>query len=1115
MESVVFKYSDFFNDDGGFDKIRSEFDQLGNDLIKKAKEVREKTKLFDVDSSDGIKDAEKQAESLVEAFEKYGKAKEDINKIEKEYQKQLKKVSQTQETQIEQLVKMDSELVTLRKRLKTVNAEEKSGNKTAKEASEIRVDLNLRIKDLTTNINKQQKEILESNKLSTKEQKLLKAKLVLDEKQIKTLDDVRERMSALRTVVQSLDYKEQADQIKAYNDEINDLTETLSENSDKFIQAKINIGNYEESITNALKSSDLFKTGIGGLDAVLVGVLGLFILSKKELQEMEESMDGNTNAVKKFAVAFGKLNKVLKASIIGVVLVAVGALASAFGNTRAGAVRMEKVMASLSSAFATFGKVSSKIFSGLGNAFIIMFEGFDRLGKLSFKDIITGNLNIGDLFGDPSKQFDNIKKTFNDVVDLVKNGSDAIVEGLDNIDRAFKLEDNINRLNQEIERLNGKLQVAQIRAGDATKSLRAQLLANEESLVLTEKISEKQLEIARQQLELANEKVKQSIKANGVEANNINLGLQGEAFAKATLDLAQKRGIELEIANDLVDEQQKALLDVIAVENDLQITREENGKIQREINRDIFEQNLDLLIDLIDTEKNISEAYVNDVTNNFKKRINEFNRFIVSFRNNAQKELDEFTKEASNLGLDLDFQIQYDENGDFEVFINDTKLATDNIIELNEQLQSTGMNEIDINRFREFIIEARNGVRDFRLLNKELVLVGINVKEISENVYVTEDELNALDSLQEKINKLTEAQRNATSSKERDAIAKQIVELEKQKNAITEFAEQQRTQNRINAINEELATVEDGSQRYYELLQERLDLEKQIREKGIDEALAKQKEGNKKALEDYKKFADDVRQVLDLVLDKVLEVNQKRIDSAEDQVDQQGELIDTQQARAEAGLENTLAFEQRELGKREAELIKRQKQQERLEKIKALYTSYNNYSSQGETNAISKALRDFAILEAISASFKEGGITGIDGVKTNRHGVTVGKSHDRNGMGGNLAWHERGEGFLPKEAVDNIGHSNFYKFRKMALNGNIDSDFFSKQRKEFVQTTNMILTDPKLHNELRQVREAVENKPVPNWNLGEITKGTFSVVESVVKKNSTKRNHYVIKKPKP
>ena len=272
MESVVFKYSDFFDDDGGFEKIRREFDQLGDDLVKKAKEVREKTKLFDLEQSESVKEVEEQAESLTDAFKKYGEAKKDLTKIENEFLKQKKKENQTTDDQIDALVKLDKQVQIYRSQLKEIQTLQKLGIKTDRDLNKERVEAELNIKKVNKEIRKQQTEILKSNELSRDEQKLLKAKLVLDKGQVKTLTDVRERISALRVVVQSLDLEEQADEIAKYNEEIDQLTEILGDNSDKFIQSKINIGNYEESITNALKSSNLFKTNISALDGVLSSV---------------------------------------------------------------------------------------------------------------------------------------------------------------------------------------------------------------------------------------------------------------------------------------------------------------------------------------------------------------------------------------------------------------------------------------------------------------------------------------------------------------------------------------------------------------------------------------------------------------------------------------------------------------------------------------------------------------------------------------------------------------------------------------------------------------------------------------------------------------------------
>lgn len=1120
MESVVFKYSDFFEDDGGFDKIRSDFDQLGDDLIKKAKEIKSKVKLFDLDDMDDIEEIEEQTEDLTKAFKKYGETKDKIVDIEKEYLKQINKGNKTTDEQIDNLIALDKNLRKYRGDLKEVNTLSKIGVKTDRDLNKERVKAVLNIKRTVKEVNKQQKEILESNKLTTKQNKLLKAKITLEKTEIKTLGDVRERMAALRLVLQTLDLDTQTEEIAAFNKEIDELTDTLSDNSDKFIQNKINIGNYEESISNALKNTSAFSTGIGALDNALQSTLGIFFLTRAELEAMEASMAGNTTALKRFTIAFSKLNKVLKASIIGVILVAIVALGSAFGNTRAGAVRLEKVMKTVTSAFATFGKVASAIFAGIGDGFVIIFDVVSQFitqtkgrsfGQI-LKDFFSGDLGVVDALAENFvKQIENVKSTFEEVVQIVKSGAKAVVLGLENIDNAFKIEDRVRRLNQELARLHGTLSILQSQSDDATRSLASQLLATKAALEVNEQIGEKALEIATAELELANQRVKQNILANGVEVSNINLGLKGVEFAEATLALATERGVKLEIANDLIEEQANAVVKVIEAENELDLVREESGRKQREINRDIFEQNLDLLIDLIDTEKNLSEQFVNDVARNFQRRVDEFNRFLIAFRVNAQQELDEFSKEASNLGLDLDFTIEYDDQGDFKIFVGDTELAIKNIVDLNAQLQTLGLNEIDINRFREFIVEARNGVRDFRELNKELKLVAINVQELFSNLATDDLELKQLDALAEKLRELSKINPSALTPDQRKKLIKDLESLEKEREEIIRFADDKRRDNRIDAIDAELKLVEEGSVRELELLRERAALEKAIRQDIINDGLKSTKEANDKATKSYEKFSRDVQRVLNLVLNKVLELNQKRVDAAEKRVDDQNELIDSQRTRAEQGLTNTLAFEQRELGKHELELIKRQKRQERLEKVKAIYSAYSNYASRGDKNPILKTLRDFALLEAITATFAEGGIP--EDVLP-KDGIFRGQSH-RGQQGGIPIRVEGKEGIFSVREMENLGKENFYNIKHLAGMGKMDSNFFSNQRKEFIKVVpQRIEHDPQLVREMREVKRAIDSKPVTNWDVAKLANGVMELVETTLTKNKVQRNHYKTKKPR-
>lgn len=1096
MENIIIRYSDFIDDDGGFQKLIREFDSLGDTLIKRAEEIKKAVNIFDVDQSDNIKELETSVESINKAFKKYEDTRGNLNKLEEEFNKTKQQSITSDNKQLSTLIRLDKELQTYRSNLKEVNTLAKLGAAGDRDLNEERVKAQLNIKRVTAEIRRNQKEVLESNELSREERKLLEARITLEQRQVKTLTQVRERIAALRVVVQSLDFQEQADEVKAYNDEINELTDVLGANSDKFIQSKINIGNYEESIVNALKSTNLFNTGIGGLDSAISSIIGALTLTGDQLDDLEKSMAGNTNAIKRFTLAFGRLNRALKASIIGIVIVAVAGLASAFGNTRAGAIRLQKVTQTLTTVVTNFGQTVRVLFEAIP---LIFANALNNLNPFSRK-VATNTEFIGALFTKLER--------------IMVSGAKSIVLGLDNIERAFLIEDEVRALTREVELLNGELTLLQGTADDSTRSLTTQLLANARALELIEEIGERNVTIAEKQLEAVNERLKQNILANQVEADNIDLNKTGLEFAQSVADLAKERGVGLEIANDLIEEQNQAVLALIGAENELAENRRSNTQTQREIDRDLFEQNLDLLIDLTDAQRNVTNTYITDVRKNFQSQIEAFNRFVAQFGSNALDSIDEFNRQLERSGIQDQFNLEFDPDGTAKIFIGDTELALDNVQELNTQLQATGLNEIEINRFRELILFLQTGVLELRNMRRGVDEVGIAIKTLTEDLGITDDEVLGLDRVNERLRELANQSDQNISPARRRQILREVKELEEQKAKILEGAERRRLNLRAKTLEDELQTVEAGGKREAEILLELAQIRRQIRQEESQDTIKDIKDTNDKAIAEWQKFFQGVNQVLNQILDKALQVNRERVQDAEKRVDRQGELVDEQRRRAELGLTNTLAFEQEALGDREAELIQQQKRLERLERIRALYSSYNNYASRGDENPIAKALRDFAILESITATFKEGGLTGIDGVKTNGKGITLGKRHDSNGRGGNLAWHERGEGFFSRQEVNNMGHDNFYRLKELAGDGRIGSNFFSDQQKDFVMAMPTPSLNGRILTKLNDVEQAIKDKPVSNWHMGDMMRDVVKIVEETTVKNKRVRNIHVVKKPR-
>jgi hypothetical protein len=281
----------------------------------------------------------------------------------------------------------------------------------------------------------------------------------------------------------------------------------------------------------------------------------------------------------------------------------------------------------------------------------------------------------------------------------------------------------------------------------------------------------------------------------------------------------------------------------------------------------------------------------------------------------------------------------------------------------------------------------------------------------------------------------------------------------------------------------------------------------QIEKDAIKDRLDAQKE----AIDKWKKFQDELNNIVEMVLDKMIEINKRRIESDQNAVDNQREAVETQQRRAEQGLANTLAFEQQQLAKREADLIKQQKREERLQKIKALWSSYSSYSDKDPDTAIMKALRDFSIIEAITASFGDGGVV-EDKLPTN--GIFRGQSHQGNKRGIPILV-EGQEGIFSKREMANLGKDNFYKMKERASMGKVDSNFFGGQRKKFMRTMTKTETDPRLLEKMDGVKKAIEDKPVQNWDMIGFVDGMMKVIEETHVKNKVSRNHFKVRKPRP
>lgn len=278
-------------------------------------------------------------------------------------------------------------------------------------------------------------------------------------------------------------------------------------------------------------------------------------------------------------------------------------------------------------------------------------------------------------------------------------------------------------------------------------------------------------------------------------------------------------------------------------------------------------------------------------------------------------------------------------------------------------------------------------------------------------------------------------------------------------------------------------------------------------------------EGLSPDVDPWKKFVNDLVDSFTQGSSIISSRLQKAVQESQKSLNDQQKAVETQRRRAEQGLENTLAFEQRQEAKKEKELIQRQKRLDQINKLTAYWNTYNaNLSSlkgnEDSGDAITKTLRSIAVIEALTASLASFGDGGVVEDKLPTDGIFRGQSHQGN-RGGIPIMVEGKEGIFSAKEMANLGKDNFYKLKNMASLGPMDQNFFSQQRRDFASQTPTIAaySDPKIIKELREVKKAITSQPHQSVNMPEVVNGVLQFTETISNSNMIKRNHYKIQKP--
>jgi len=152
------------------------------------------------------------------------------------------------------------------------------------------------------------------------------------------------------------------------------------------------------------------------------------------------------------------------------------------------------------------------------------------------------------------------------------------------------------------------------------------------------------------------------------------------------------------------------------------------------------------------------------------------------------------------------------------------------------------------------------------------------------------------------------------------------------------------------------------------------DADRAIKKGEDDEKAAAKKAKNDKKIADAKQDSsvENANKIASAINDSLNQISNKRIAKIEEEEEKTATAIERQERRAEQGLENNLAFEQKKAAELEKQREDEAKKQERRAKVLAYFSLFSEFAKSEPNTAAFKAAAQVAVAETVSGLFYEG-----------------------------------------------------------------------------------------------------------------------------------------------
>lgn len=566
--------------------------------------------------------------------------------------------------------KQESEAVELEASTKKLNGTTASGRdeivKNAKQAEQLEKTYT-KLKEAKENQNAALIEMREQLKQANRLRQL-EAKLNTSTKD--SYDNLSAQLSILKIRYKQLTLEEQKNTVEGQKltKRIKEIDETL-----KVMDANVgvhtrNVGNYRDAIAELPGVFGSAGRGAQGLSAQFKALLAnpvvlIIGLISAGLVTLFRAFQRSEKGARLMAQA--------SAALEGVMSVLVGVVDAIIEGIKAFTDDPVKGLKDLGRAIVT--NLSNRLegvlmtVGNLGKALGKLITGDFAGAKEAMKDV--GIAAIQAATGLDEVQQSQVAETLREIT----NEAAATTKAFLNLEAArYRLAQSNRELTKSAEQLRTVEELNRAIADDATKSFAEREKAAEESRKALEARAAKEVQIAKNNLSLAN----------------------------AEIDLRRRNG---ENVQALLDNQLQAYQALAQAEREYTLAIRDNEKQRSELKQDRLERDLDILIDGFDNQKTVNERLLKDERLTLDERVKIY--------------LD--TQRLANDSLRKQIETIQEFTG-VQVDANDL-IATSDAVLLNQKIRSLGLSEIIEGRLLEIIRERRIVVQDLAEAEKDLI----------------------------------------------------------------------------------------------------------------------------------------------------------------------------------------------------------------------------------------------------------------------------------------------------------------------------------------------------------------------------------------------------------